>query len=183
MFDLPIVPEILLRGTLLTAVVVLWILGIVRIIGLRSFSKMTAFDFVATIASGSLLANAATASEWAQFAQAMVAVAALFLVQVALAALRKASPRARKALGNTPILLMRDGRFLDEALAETRVSRADVLEKLRGQNIHRFDAVRAVVLETTGDITILHGGDPDADLLRGVRGVEAGPIRDRPSEP
>ncbi len=36
-----------------------------------------------------------------------------------------------------------------------------------------FDQVVAVVLETTGDISVLHGDDPlDPDLLHGVIGVE-----------
>ena len=60
MFDLidPFGPVV--RGFVLTAVAVLWTVLLVRIVGLRAFSKMTSFDFVATIATGSLIAQAGT---------------------------------------------------------------------------------------------------------------------------
>ena len=52
----------LVRGVVLAAGALFWVLVLVRIVGLRSFSKMTAFDFVATVAIGSLLASAAAAT-------------------------------------------------------------------------------------------------------------------------
>ena len=174
MFGVPNEWDVLVRGIVLTIAALLWVLLVVRVVGLRSFSKMTAFDFVATIATGSLLATAATATRWSDFAQVAIAVLALMAVQAALAALRKASGTARELLGNTPILLMRDGQFMDDAMRSARVAREDVLAKIRGANVGSISAVRAVVLETTGDISVLHGGDPDLALLEGVRG--AGPV-------
>lgn len=165
---------VLARGLGLTAGALVWVLLTVRIVGLRSFSKMTAFDFVATVATGSLLASAATATRWADFAQVLVAVAALMAVQAGLAAWRKASARARKALGNRPALLMRDGRFLDEQMRRTRVARQDVFAKLRMANVHDISEVRAVVLENTGDISVLHGAPIDPALLAEVRGANDG---------
>ena len=50
--------DLVLRGLLLTAAGMIWIVLLVRIVGLRSFSKMTNFDFVMTVATGSLLAGA-----------------------------------------------------------------------------------------------------------------------------
>jgi uncharacterized membrane protein YcaP (DUF421 family) len=48
--------DLILRGLVLGPLSVAWITVVARIVGLRTFSKVTAFDFVATIASGSLLA-------------------------------------------------------------------------------------------------------------------------------
>lgn len=42
------------RGLVLTALALLWTILLVRVVGLRAFSKMTASDFLATIAAGSL---------------------------------------------------------------------------------------------------------------------------------
>lgn len=175
MFDLPTEMDILARGSVLTAAALLWVLLLVRIIGLRSFSKMTAFDFVATIATGSLLATAATAPRWGDFFQVVIAITALMAVQAALSVLRKTSDKARHLLGNTPILLMSDGKFIDEAMRTSRVAREDVLAKIRGANVCDIRTVRAVVLENTGDISVLHGGELDQDVLKGVRGAGAVP--------
>ena len=71
---------------------------------------------------------------------------------------------------NTPMLLVRDGQFIEEALTKARVTRSDVYAKLRQTNVHRMDEVLAVVLETTGDISVIHGEGPlDAALFDNVR--------------
>jgi uncharacterized membrane protein YcaP (DUF421 family) len=171
MFALPPLFDILLRGILLTSVALGWILILVRLLGLRSFSKMTAFDFVATIAAGSLLATIATVSDWPAFAQGLVALAALFMVQWLLALGRRQSERMADLIGNQPTLLMEDGKFLPEALEQTRVAREDVYAKIRAANAADLASVRAVVLETTGDISVLHGNRIDREVLHGVRRI------------
>ena len=46
----------------------------------------------------------------------------------------------------------------------------DVRAKLREANVAGYDEVRAVVLETTGSVSVLDGArEIDHDLLRGVR--------------
>lgn len=167
MFALSPLSDAVLRGAALTVVGLLWILLLVRIVGLRSFSKMTAFDFVITLATASLLATAATVTSWTAFVQAMVAILALLATQVTLALLRRWNA-ARRVMENTPVLLMHEGAFIDAALRATRVSRSDVMAKLRAANVHDLAQVRAVVLETTGDISVLHGGPVSAALLDDV---------------
>lgn len=141
----------------------------VRLVGLRSFSKMTAFDFVVTIAVGSLLATAAAAGTWRSFAQLLIAMTALLSVQALLAMLRRKSSRFRSLIGNTPILIMENGTFCERALQVTRVAREDVFAKLREANALNLDQVRAVILENTGDISVLHGDQLNEEILEGVR--------------
>ena len=171
MFGLDPLPDALVRGVVLTVVGLIWVTFVVRLVGLRSFSKMTAFDFVVTLGAGSLLASAASASGWPGFAQSVIAIFALLGAQYLLARARKESKSVEQALENEPVLLMRDGSFLSEPMREHRVSRADILAKLREANALDLAQVRAVVLETTGDISVLHGSDFDAVLLEGVRGA------------
>lgn len=158
------------RGLALTAVAVLWTVLLVRIVGVRAFSKMTAFDFVTTIATGSLIAQAGTRSDWPSFAQSMAAIAGIFAIQWCLAKLRQRHDAAQSALTNEPVLLMEHGDILDDALRTTRIARSTVYEKLRQADIRRPEEVRAVVLETTGDISVLTGA-VDESLLEGVRRV------------
>ena len=169
MFGLEPLWDAVARGALLSLIAFAWIILLVRIVGLRSFSKMTSFDFVMTVAMGSLLATSATANQWATFAQAMVAVAGLFFFQYALARVRKHSDIVETLVGNTPVLLMRDGEIIDSAMKATRVSRADLISKLREANVLDMSDVRAVVLEATGDISVLHGDEMADELLDGVQ--------------
>jgi uncharacterized membrane protein YcaP (DUF421 family) len=73
---------------------------------------------------------------------------------------------------NTPVILMRNGKIIDDALKETRVARSDLLAKLREANVLNLDEVRAVVLETTGDISVLHGEHCSEALLEGTKSVK-----------
>ena len=169
MFGLPAYADAIVRGLILGAIALIFIVGLVRVIGLRSFSKMTAFDFVVTLATGSLLASAGTVGSWPNFLQALVAIATLMALQVALAVYRRFEGGASSTIENEPLILMRNGEFLDMALSESRVSRDDVLAKLRSANVHALSEVQAVVLETTGDISVLHGSSLDDEMVAGVR--------------
>ena len=163
--------DIALRGVLLSAAATIWIVMLIRINGLRSLSKMTNFDFVMTIALGSLIAGAAQASDWKAFVQAMVAMAGLFVIQAASARLRKTSDHVEDLMQNDPVFLMRNGKFCDDALTHTRVAKSDLIAKLREANVLDYGQVRAVVLETTGDVSVLHGDHLDETLIENVKRV------------
>lgn len=163
--------DILARAVLLSAVALTWVIFVVRVIGLRTFSKMTAFDFVATVATGSLLAGACQATTWPEFAQPTLAISALLGAQFVIARIRQASDQFENVVQNEPVILMREGVIFDAALSETRVARADLIAKLREANVLRFSEVRAVVLETTGDISVLHGETLEDRVLEGTRGI------------
>ncbi|MCR2832678.1 DUF421 domain-containing protein [Parerythrobacter lacustris] len=166
--DQPIADAIL-RGAVLAIVALMWVILLVRVIGLRSFSKMTSFDFVMTVAMGSLVATASQSSDWPAYLQALAAMAGLFAIQFTVARLRRASSGFRDAIQNEPLLLMRDGVVIDEALKRSRVSREDLWAKLREANVLDLGQVRAAILETTGDMSILHGDHLEDRLLDGVR--------------
>lgn len=171
MLDLAEPYAALIRGLILASVAVLWTIFLVRTIGLRAFSKMTAFDFVATIATGSLIAQAATRADVSEFVQAMAAIAGVFLIQWLLAKARLQSDSFQNLIQNKPVLLMENGDFLEKAMQESRVSRSNILEKLRSANISDPSKVRAVVLETTGDISVMNGEHVDERLLEGVQRI------------
>ena len=135
-------------------VMVVAIVAIVRLIGLRSLSKMSSFDFAVTVAIGSILAS--TVASTTTITEGALAVLSLLAVQWVIAQFRRRSVGGR-IVDNRPILLVRDGEFVDDALDAARVTRSDVYARLRGANVHSMSQVLAVVLETTGDISVLHG--------------------------
>ncbi|WP_218355022.1 DUF421 domain-containing protein [Alteromonas lipotrueiana] len=164
--------DMIVRGLLLTALAMCWVVILVRINGLRSFSKMTNFDFVMTIALGSLLAGASQSTSWSEFFQSAIAMAALFAVQFGAARLRRSSNTIESIMQNTPVILMRDGEILEDALRQTRVARSDLIAKLREANVLDFSQVRAVILETTGDISVLHGDKCSQEVLQGTTYID-----------
>ncbi|APE29089.1 DUF421 domain-containing protein [Aurantiacibacter gangjinensis] len=160
--------DALLRGFLLAMIALVWVVVQIRVVGLRSLSKMTTFDFVMTVALGSLLAGAAQADEWLVFAQTLTGMLGLFVLQVIAGRLRKSSDTVETFMQNAPVLLMRNGKINHTALKETRVAESDLYAKLREANVLDMAKVQAVVLETTGDVSVLHGDSLQESLLQNV---------------
>ena len=60
--------------------------------------------------------------------------------------------------------------MIEENLTRSRVTADDLRGKLREANVRNYNEVRYVVLEATGDVSVVHGpGDLDPDIFRDVR--------------
>lgn len=143
-----------------TTAIFVAIITYTRIVGLRSFSKMSAFDFAATVAIGSTMSAVGMANS--SLAVGVAVLATLYGLQFMIALARRHAKGFEHLVDNRPVLLVAEGRILEDNMRATRITRADLLAKLREANVLELGQVRAVVLETTGDINVLHGeGDFD----------------------
>ncbi len=150
------------------------LLLLTRVAGLRSFAKLSGFDFAVTVAIGSLVATTIVAED-PPLLQAAVGLVSLYALQMLVAILRQHSSLTRAAVENTPLLLMDGDRLLTENLRRARLTEADLRAKLREANVLDPSEIRAVVMESTGDVSVLHGDSDgptlDRGLLEGVEGV------------
>lgn len=149
------------------AAMLLAIIGYVRIVGLRSFSKMSSFDFAVTVAMGSLLA--AIALSGSSLAEGVVAVGTLLAVQTALAIGRR-KLHLSAVIDNDPLLLMAGPNLLEHNLRRSHVTADDIRAKLRAAGATNYEQVRYVIVESTGDVSVsLDDGALDPDLFSDVR--------------
>ena len=151
------------------------LIALTRLMGLRSFSKMSSFDFPITVAIGSVLAGTVLSKD-PPLAQGVTALVVLYVLQFVVSFLRRYQP-VSEVVDNDPLLLMEGERILHENMRLGRVTMEDLKGKLRAANVINYKQVHAVVLESTGDISVLHGGSSDYEfdptLLEGVRGRSA----------
>ncbi len=137
-----------------------------RIVGLRSFSKMSSFDFAITVAIGSLMAMVALSNS--SLVEGAVALATLYGVQFVIG-LGRRHHKVSRVVDNQPLVLMAGQRMLSDNLRQARMTQDDVRAKLREANVYNYESIRAVEFETTGDISVLHGeGDLDLDIFQDV---------------
>lgn len=165
-----------IAGVLLSALGIYFaVILFTRISGLRSFSKMSSFDFAMTVAVGSLIANTIT-TEDPPLLQAIIALASLYVLQMAVAIMRQKSPFLKNMADNQPVLLMEGSEMLNDNMKKARVTPDDLRAKLREANITRMSQIKAVVMETTGDISVLQHNDEqhqvEKTLLNGVKGTK-----------
>lgn len=145
-----------------------------RLAGLRSFAQMTNFDVAATVALGSVTATTAVSTE-VSLAQGALALGVLFAAQWVIARLRKYDG-VEDIVDNRPLLLMTGRHVIEENLVQGQMTRDDLRAKLRLAGVTRLDRVRAVVLESTGEVSVLtddpDGESIDLDLFTSIRGYE-----------
>lgn len=147
------------------AVIYVALLVFSRLIGPRSFSQMTAFDFAVTVAIGAIVGTAAASTTPPTLG--LVAMVALFTLRGTVAAFRRRG--LDRLVDNRPILLVRDGRILEERLKAAKVTHGDVLAGIRLAGVSRLQDVAAVVIERNGEFSVLTT-PPDADLMVNVEG-------------
>lgn len=161
-----------LGAALLSALVIyIVVIAFTRLAGVRSFAKMSGFDFAMTIAVGSVIASTAL-SPATPLPVGIAVLAVLFGVQWGLAKGRVFSSAFSQAIDNEPVLVMSEGQILQDNLDRSGVTRNDLMSKLREANVLELRCVRAVIVETTGDVSVIHG-DPDTpispEVMEGVR--------------
>ena len=149
------------------------IIALTRIIGLRAFAKFTAYDFAFTVAIGSIISSTLTSST--SYVHGSIAIAGLLFIAFVFSWLQRKFTVLNNLISNTPLLLMDGNEILYENLRYARIEENQLISKLREANVLNYNQVLAVVLESTGDISVLHKSDSNSDeqfdkkLLSGVR--------------
>lgn len=144
-----------------------------RLMGLRSFSKLSSHDFAMTVAIGSILASTII-SDTPSLLQGLFAVAVLFLIQGIISVIRRKVKPLKSLIDNQAIILMAHGEYFEDNLKEASLSTSDVQEVLRKNGIKSKTEIFAVIMETTGDMSVIKNNDvtPDWTLFNDIRDSE-----------
>lgn len=150
-----------------TSLIYVLLMIFIKMNGLRSFAKMSSHDFAVTIAVGSIL-GAVVIQKEPSVLQAAVAIASFFALQSIYSLWR--IKRRNPLIENEPLLLMDGPEILDKNLETAKITKTDLMAKLREANILDLNDVKAAILESTGDVSVLHGDKvPDEILLKDVK--------------
>ena len=159
------------------------VIVLVRFSGKRTTSQMNGFDWVVTVATGSLVASGILPGGSSAI-ESILAITLLVALQwlVTLGVSRSAA--VQSAVKATPRLLLRNGEFLREAMLHERVSEAEVRAQVRASGHTRIEDVEWVILETDASLSVAletDASDPRTALV-GVAGAK-GPDIDPQARP
>ncbi|MCQ4620468.1 DUF421 domain-containing protein [Corynebacterium sp. CCUG 71335] len=141
------------------------LIAMLRISGKRSLSKFNIFDFVITIAIGSIFASTLTSND-VKLAQAVTAIVVLLGGQYLISKLALGSESFEKLVKSDPALLFYSGEFNEKTMKNERVTRREVLQAVRGSGSSSMDDVAAVILETDGTISVIGAAEGTATPKR-----------------
>ena len=131
---------------------------LLRLTGKRTLSKMNAFDFVVTVALGSILASTIL-NDGVSLSEGVLAFVLLCGLQFAVTFISVRWKPFARVVKSEPTLLFFDARWLPGAMKHERVTQDEVLAAAREQGFGDLSSVRAVVLETNGTISVVRSGD------------------------
>ena len=143
----------LLRVVIVGTTAYLALVALLRVSGKRTLAKLNAFDLVVTVALGSTLATVLLSSDVA-LSEGVTALALLVGLQWAVAFASRRSRRVERLVKSEPALVYRDG-FLPEAMKRERVTADELRQAARSDGHADLDAVRAIVLENDGSLSVL----------------------------
>lgn len=144
------VQRILLVGVCAYALLVL----ILRLSGKRTLAKLNVFDFVVTIAFGSVLATLLTDSR-TSLTDGVVALWLLVVLQFLVAAVTARVPRLRRAVSAGPTVLCLHGQPRREVMRRHRVGMDELQQAVRSTGAGDLSLVAAVVLESDGSLSVI----------------------------
>ncbi len=149
------------------------LLVLLRWFGNRSLSKWNAFDWAISVAIGSTLANCLLSKD-VSLLQGLVAFAVLLGMQFTVTWLSMRFPFIARIAKSKPVLLLRDGRVLHDAMHRERVVENEIYSALRSAGLAKVEDAAAVVLETDGSFTVVKelGERGGTSTLQDVRGFE-----------
>ena len=146
------------------------LVGALRVSGNRTLSKLNAFDLVVTVALGSVLASILL-SEGVALAEGVVAFVLLIALQWGVAALSVRSKGFAQLVRSEPRLLVRDGEKLTRAMAQARVTGAEIDTVMRTSGFIDHSDVSAVILESDGSFSVVGTGEKAEGSVRADPGL------------
>lgn len=155
--------EIVLR-----AVAVFFFLWLVtRAVGRSTLGELSTFELLLYVTMGDLVQQAVTQQDYSVTA-GVLAVGTFAVLTVALSWVQWRFPRVRDVVTGRPVLVVRDGEPLVDAMRRQRLSAADLLVAAREQGIRRTADIEHAVLEADGRISFFvrdsgdgHAGAPE----------------------
>jgi uncharacterized membrane protein YcaP (DUF421 family) len=132
----------------------LFILLITRVVGRRELSSLEPFDVILLVVMGDLIQQGVTQAD-TSVTGIMIAVGVFALMAVATSYASFRFKRLRPVLDGEPVILLQDGKLIEQNLRNERMTEEVVAQEARLQKIASLDQVAWAVLESTGRISFI----------------------------
>lgn len=143
--------ESVLRG----AAVYLFLMVVLRASGKRALSQVTTFDFVLLLIISETTQQALLGEDFS-LTNAFIVILTLAVIDQGFSLLGRRSPFFQRLTEGLPLVILADGRPIEDRMREENVSREDILEAAReNQGLERLDQIKYAVLERHGGISII----------------------------
>jgi uncharacterized membrane protein YcaP (DUF421 family) len=142
--------DIALRAIVLYAFVIF----VMRVIGRRELSSLSAVDLVLLIVLGDAIQQGLTQDDYS-VTGAVIAVSTIAAVQVGSSYVSYRSRRARRVLEGEPVVIAQDGKLIERNMKRERLTEDEVAGEMRAQQIGSVEDVAWGILESDGTMSFI----------------------------
>ena len=143
-----------IRAVLLYALV----FAVLRLTGKRQVSDLQPFDLLITLLIADL-AGCALSEPAVPLVYSIVPILSLYLTQQLVTWLCLKSARARRLICGSPVVIVSDGKLIEENMRKTNYTVLDLTDQLRANGIFDINEVAYAILETNGSMSVLVRGE------------------------
>lgn len=133
----------------------LFLLVVFRLSGKRTLSETTTFDLVLLLIISETTQQAMVGDDHS-LTNAVVLILTLSGVDIVLSYAKHLFPALDTVLDGVPVIVLRDGRIIDQPAGRERIDADDILEAARlHHGLERLSQIKLAVLERDGQISII----------------------------
>jgi uncharacterized membrane protein YcaP (DUF421 family) len=136
------------------AVVFAFVFLVTRIVGRRQLSQLEPFDLILLVVIGDLVQQGVTQSD-ESVTGALIVISTIALLSLGVSWVSFRSRKIRLVTEGEPIVLVQNGRVIERNMRRERITREDVEEEARQQQITSLADLRWAILEDDGRISCI----------------------------
>ncbi|HEV2609067.1 MAG TPA: YetF domain-containing protein [Noviherbaspirillum sp.] len=126
-----------------------------RLLGTRSMSDLSAFDFILFLIVSEAIQNALVDDD-KSVVMGMAVILTFVMMDLGLSILKRRYRFIEKIAEGVPVILVDNGKLVEEHLRKSRITHSDILQAARSsQGLENIGQIKYAVLETTGNISII----------------------------
>jgi uncharacterized membrane protein YcaP (DUF421 family) len=141
-----------------SAVAFLFILLITRVVGRRELTTLEPFDLILLVVIGDMIQQGVTQND-ESITGMLIVLSVLTLLTALMAYLNLKFPRLRPAIEGEPVVLVENGKPIEQNLKRERVTLSELEAEARQQQVTSVDDIRLAVLERNGRISVIPAKD------------------------
>lgn len=139
-----------------------------RLMGKRQIGQLEVSDLITTFLLSEIASLPITEPE-IPFSHAIVPIIVLLTLEVSISVVLARSPRLKNILSARPATLIKDGKLIQKAMRDVRLSFDELMSDLRYQGVDDISQIKYAILEQNGKITIIQKAryrQPSAEDLK-----------------
>ncbi len=138
-------------------VIYLFLLFAFRIFGKRQFASLTPFDLIVLLTISNVVQNAMIGNDNSLLG-GIIGATTILVANFGVAYLTYHYPRIDRLIEGQPVILVKDGKILEENLRRELLTQQDLFNALRRNEIDpetQLESLKMVELDTDGQITVI----------------------------